>query len=204
MAVNENDPVEALPYKRVRYVIAEVDENGFPDVYRSRKAHVVLVESIMDHRRSEDQAPGPPRGFLCDVLDQHIIGVHRQMVSVLLDCSHGDHDHGALGGPFLYLSPCQLTKEMLRHMGWSSYWIEYPVRRSRIARRRRGTPKFLPRGPRRGSMRSRRASMASSRGFSMRPYSLPSTGFVSSRKDPVIGPVRMNSNSVIVRSVSSG
>ena len=54
MAIDENNPIVALPDKAVRDVIAKIDEYVFADRDGPRESHVVLVESVMDHRSSQD------------------------------------------------------------------------------------------------------------------------------------------------------
>src|SRR5579871_2879535 len=113
VAVYEDDTVETLTDKRMRNVVAEVDKDVFPHSNGAWEPHVVFVETVMDHGRGQNLTAGAARGLLCDVLDQNVVDVDRQVIAMLLNGSDGNHNHGALPGPLASFRPGKCAVQML-------------------------------------------------------------------------------------------
>lgn len=89
MAVDEDDPVKSLPDKRVRHVVAEIHEDRFSNGNGSWKAHIVFVESVVDHRHDQQQSVGTKSGLLGYVLHQQVVNINGQVMTVLLIAATG-------------------------------------------------------------------------------------------------------------------
>src|ERR1700733_12578205 len=111
MAVHNHHSVIPLPHKRMGDVIDKIHKYGLADAYGAREAHVVFIEAIVDHGRGQDLAVGSPGSFFRHVLHQQIVYVDGQMIAVLLNSSHWNHNYRALLGAFAGLRPGELAIE---------------------------------------------------------------------------------------------
>src|SRR5580700_1522109 len=91
VAVHKYHAVKSLAHKRMSHVVTVVDEHVFTHRDRAGETHIVLVETVVDHRRCQDSASGAPGGLLGDMLHQDIINIDGQVWPVLFD--GGDRDY---------------------------------------------------------------------------------------------------------------
>jgi hypothetical protein len=113
MTIHDHHSVIALTHKRMGNVVDKIHKYGFADAYGAREAHVVFIKAIVDHGRGKDLAVGTPGGFFRHVLYQQIVNVDGQMLAVLLNSGHGNHNHRTLLGAFAGLRPRELAIEEL-------------------------------------------------------------------------------------------
>jgi hypothetical protein len=62
-------------------------------------------EAVGDDRHQKDVAGGAIRCFLADRPDEEVIGIEREVGSVVLDGTDGQHDDGLTPGHLLQLDP---------------------------------------------------------------------------------------------------
>lgn len=109
VAVDEDDPPEAVDEETLDEVIEKIEVDPWRGRHGAGEVEVV-VRVAEPLERGEEDALGHPRRHAGDDLPKkEAVGDHREMVPMLLDRRHRDHD-GSVFGEGRYLGPGHLDE----------------------------------------------------------------------------------------------
>ena len=109
VAIDEDDPSESVNEETLDEVVEKIEVDPWRGRDGAGKVEVMVRITEPLERREEDAIGHPRRHAGDDLPEEEAVGDHGEMMPVLLDRRHRDHD-GRILGKGRHLRPCHLDE----------------------------------------------------------------------------------------------